>query len=83
MHDTRPENSFLGHQQCVGLDKLTQRLEFWTPPRRTASCSPNADDPARGWRTISYTQALDAVRQTGAVLLQRDLSAEPALTIPM
>jgi feruloyl-CoA synthase len=59
---------------------LTQRLVHWahaTPDRVFLA----QRDAAGGWRTISYAQALDAVRALAAALLTRDLSPERPIAI--
>jgi feruloyl-CoA synthase len=67
--------------------RLTDRLKFWAaaaPDRvlfakRDPACDPAG--PARGWRTVTYAQALDAARRIAAALLQRDLSVERPVMI--
>jgi feruloyl-CoA synthase len=64
-------------------DKLTQRLAFWaaTAPDRILFAKRDPADPAGGWRTVTYTQALDAARRIGAALLRRGLSADRPVMI--
>jgi feruloyl-CoA synthase len=59
---------------------LTQRLVHWAhaAPDRVFLAQ---RDAAGGWRTISYAQALDAVRALAAALLTRDLSPERPIAI--
>jgi feruloyl-CoA synthase len=65
-------------------NKLTERLAFWaaaTPERVLFAKRDPVADPAGGWRTVTYRQALDAARRIGAALLQRDLSSERPVVI--
>lgn len=59
---------------------LTQRLVHW------AAAAPDRvflaqRDASGGWRTLSYAQALTAVRAIAAALLERDLSVERPIAI--
>src|ERR1043166_8900010 len=59
---------------------LTQRLVHW------AAAAPDRvflaqRDASGGWRTLSYAQALAAVRAIAAALLARDLSVERPIAI--
>src|SRR5262245_16992963 len=60
--------------------KLTERLQHWaaTAPERIYLAQRNASG---SWRTVSYGEALAAVRRIGAALLTRELSAERPLVI--
>jgi feruloyl-CoA synthase len=72
-------------------DKLTERLKFWAaaaPDRvlfakRDPTCdlAHDSSDPAGGWRTVTYAQALDAARRIAAALLRRNLSVERPVMI--
>jgi feruloyl-CoA synthase len=60
--------------------KLTERLEDWaarTPDRVLLA----QRDATGGWRTLSYSGALQRARRVGAALLQRNLSAERPLMV--
>jgi feruloyl-CoA synthase len=59
---------------------LSERLMHW------ADAAPDRiflaqRDPAGGWRTMSYAQALAAVRTVAGALLERDISAERPVAI--
>src|SRR5215469_7242468 len=59
---------------------LSERLVHW------ADAAPDRiflaqRDPAGGWRTMSYAQALAAVRAVAGALLERDVSAERPVAI--
>ena len=71
------------HQLGNYPEKLTQRLEYWAgvAPDRILFAKRDPADPAGGWRTVTYVQALDAARRIGAALLQRDLSADRPVMI--
>jgi len=61
-------------------DRLTDRLEQWadrTPDRVLFAQRNNAG----GWRTVSYSEALERARRIGAALLARGLSAERPLAV--
>ena len=60
--------------------KLTERLEHWAAaaPERIFLAQ---RDPAGGWRTVTYAQALDQVRRIGAALLTHDLSPQRPVAI--
>jgi feruloyl-CoA synthase len=60
--------------------KLTERLIYW------ASAAPDRvflaqRDAAGGWRTLTYADALKAVRSIAAALLERNLSPERPIAI--
>src|SRR5581483_12066326 len=59
---------------------LTERLVHWanTAPDRVFLAQ---REPGGDWRTISYAQALAAVRSIAAALLERDLSPERPIAI--
>jgi feruloyl-CoA synthase len=69
---TRPLDAYPGH--------LLERLRFWAEraPDRVLFAQRNA---AGGWRTISYSEALDASRTIGQFLLSRNLSSERPLVV--
>jgi feruloyl-CoA synthase len=60
--------------------KLTERLVYWssTAPDRIFLAQ---RDAAGGWRTMTYAQALGAVRSIATALLQRNLSPERPIAI--
>jgi feruloyl-CoA synthase len=60
--------------------KITEKLEYWAAhgPDRVFLAQ---RDPAGGWRTLTYAQALENARAVGAALLQRKLSAERPLVV--
>jgi feruloyl-CoA synthase len=59
---------------------LLERLRFWAEraPDRVLFAQRNA---AGGWRTISYSEALDSSRTIGQFLLSRNLSSERPLIV--
>src|ERR1700739_4018243 len=60
--------------------KITERLIYWADaaPERVFLAQRDANG---GWRTLSYAQALAAVRAIAAALLERDLSPERPIAI--
>lgn len=69
---TRPLDAYPRH--------LLERLRFWAEraPDRVLFAQRN---PAGGWRTISYAEALDSSRTIGQFLLSRNLSSERPLVV--
>ena len=59
--------------------KLTERLEYWATPRRSASSWRSATAPA--WRKITYGETLEQILRIAAALLERDLSPERPIVI--
>src|SRR5687767_11670846 len=59
--------------------KLTERLEHWAQraPDRILLAQRNE----RGWRTLTYAQALERARRVGEYFLQKKLSAERPLAV--
>jgi len=60
--------------------KLTERLEFWAEraPQRVLLAQ---RDPAGGWRTLTYRDALEQARRIGTAILARGLSAERPIAV--
>jgi feruloyl-CoA synthase len=58
---------------------MTERLEHWAEraPQRILF----AQREGKGWRSVTYGQALESARRIGAALLERELSAERPLVV--
>jgi feruloyl-CoA synthase len=59
--------------------KLTERLEHWAAKAPERVLFAQRED--KGWRNITYAQALERARSIGAGLLQKKLSAERPLVV--
>ena len=60
--------------------RISERLEHWAE-RAGDRAFLAQRDAASGWRTLTYAEALAAVRRIAAALLERRLSAERPLVI--
>ena len=61
-------------------DRLTDRLEYWAArePQRILFAQ---RDASGGWRSVTYSRALEQARTVGAYLLKKKLSAERPLVV--
>jgi feruloyl-CoA synthase len=60
--------------------RITERLEHWAERAGDRAFLAQRDE-ASGWRTLTYAEALSAVRRIAAALLERRLSAERPVVI--
>jgi feruloyl-CoA synthase len=61
-------------------DKLTARLDYWAKEAGDRILLAQRD-AGGGWRSVTFSQALSAVRSIGEALLRRGLSAERPIVI--
>jgi feruloyl-CoA synthase len=78
----RADGSVLLRTQALGPypDRLTDRLEYWAAraPQRILFAQ---RDAGGGWRSVSYSGAVERARAIGAYLLKKGLSAERPLVV--
>src|SRR6266513_1306660 len=68
------------HQLGPYPSNFTERLEYWAAHAADRPFLAQRD-PAGGWRSLSYAEALASVRRISQALLDRQLSSERPLLI--